>query len=303
MKFCPKCGAQLPDEAKFCSKCGAKQPQLENENVDVVTPTPEPTSKPDNSPVPDTFTPNTQESDSELFQRLKRDDPRFNAIMKATTMKSLALLVNAIGFIVFMIFLLVPCLTFTGEGCTSDGLIGLNATLVFDGTFPFSVNRFTAATLHNYSSALGKAFSPSSSMDAGIIANTYIILVFGLLINAMFILTALLNGLRKSYRLKEYKKDGGVVLYKELKTKPGWVLGVGPILFLIVDSVLRYIGWCDLTYKDGDTYLFGKITGDNANMIACIVSGVICSAIIIVVNAVMQIKATNIAKQYYEQGA
>ena len=28
MKFCTKCGAKLPDDAKFCIKCGAQQPEL-----------------------------------------------------------------------------------------------------------------------------------------------------------------------------------------------------------------------------------------------------------------------------------
>ena len=30
MKYCVKCGQQLPDQAMFCSKCGAKQPNMEN---------------------------------------------------------------------------------------------------------------------------------------------------------------------------------------------------------------------------------------------------------------------------------
>ena len=40
MKFCPKCGTQLPDEAKFCPNCGAKQPGMEAEQ----TPAPAPTT-------------------------------------------------------------------------------------------------------------------------------------------------------------------------------------------------------------------------------------------------------------------
>lgn len=30
MKYCVKCGQQLPDQAMFCSKCGTKQPNMEN---------------------------------------------------------------------------------------------------------------------------------------------------------------------------------------------------------------------------------------------------------------------------------
>lgn len=30
MKFCMKCGAQLPDDAEFCGTCGTKQPKIED---------------------------------------------------------------------------------------------------------------------------------------------------------------------------------------------------------------------------------------------------------------------------------
>ena len=33
MKYCVKCGQQLPDQALFCSKCGAKQPGMEASNA------------------------------------------------------------------------------------------------------------------------------------------------------------------------------------------------------------------------------------------------------------------------------
>ena len=33
MKYCVKCGQQLPDQAMFCSKCGTKQPGMEANNT------------------------------------------------------------------------------------------------------------------------------------------------------------------------------------------------------------------------------------------------------------------------------
>ena len=33
MKFCPKCGAQLPDEATFCSQCGYSAGADQNNNA------------------------------------------------------------------------------------------------------------------------------------------------------------------------------------------------------------------------------------------------------------------------------
>ena len=40
MKYCCKCGQQLPDQAMFCSKCGAKQPSMEAENNSAPAPAP-----------------------------------------------------------------------------------------------------------------------------------------------------------------------------------------------------------------------------------------------------------------------
>ena len=41
--FCPKCGAQLPDDAGFCYKCGSKvgneAPQQPKASQDVIAPT------------------------------------------------------------------------------------------------------------------------------------------------------------------------------------------------------------------------------------------------------------------------
>ena len=36
--FCPKCGAELPEDAKFCVKCGAKRPQSQPEAKQATTP-------------------------------------------------------------------------------------------------------------------------------------------------------------------------------------------------------------------------------------------------------------------------
>ena len=46
MKFCPKCGTQLVDEARFCSKCGAAQPNMEN------VPAPQPATAVQQTPAP-----------------------------------------------------------------------------------------------------------------------------------------------------------------------------------------------------------------------------------------------------------
>ena len=47
MKFCPKCGSKLPDDARFCINCGQPVPMLDNPTPTVVpAPTPAPTAAP-----------------------------------------------------------------------------------------------------------------------------------------------------------------------------------------------------------------------------------------------------------------
>ena len=57
MKYCVKCGQQLPDQAKFCAKCGQPQPVLDQ-------PVPEQT------PVPSQSKPEAKKNDGKILPSL-----------------------------------------------------------------------------------------------------------------------------------------------------------------------------------------------------------------------------------------
>ena len=73
MKFCPKCGNELPDEANFCPKCGAKQPDAQvveqeiEENVSQINPTIEKSPQ------------NQEESPRQRYNNLVKNDEVFKS--------------------------------------------------------------------------------------------------------------------------------------------------------------------------------------------------------------------------------
>lgn len=299
MKYCMNCGTELPDEARFCPNCGTKQPEsVEPVQKPVVQerPADEFNQEPTPNHVVEQTAPTSSYDEREEYNRLVRDEPKFVAIMKATTIKAFSSLANILVFIVWICYLAVPYITFTGEGVT-----GGEYQLSVYGSYPVSVTKGQASLLYSVSKKLGKAFSPNSGLDSGIQAQYYIPLFLGIIIIALTILGALLNGLRKGYRLREYKKDNGQTMYKELKTKQQWVIGVLFCITLMGLSIIQKFGWGDLEYKDDHHYYYGQITSNPANMVACIISGVICIILIIAITTVFHAIALKLTKKHFEK--
>ena len=295
MKFCPSCGNKLPDEARFCPNCGAKQPELVKDDQTFKQ---EEVTRPPVNQNEEVKEEVKKESEGEEYKRLINEEPKFKAMMKATTIQALSGLANALLIIVVIVFLTVPFITFTGVNLTDTGRAYLSAYNI-TGTYPFDANRFVALSAYNYSSLISKAFSPNTSLDAGIPAFTIVTLIGGILISALSILGSLLNALRKGYRLKEYKKDQGVTMYRELKTKQSWFIGVGFSAALIAISAIQNAGWKDLNYKETN-YLYGFITSCSANMIVTIIVGAIVILMILGACIALHIVALKQVKQYYE---
>ena len=299
MKYCMNCGTELPDEARFCPNCGTKQPEsVEPVQKPVVQerPADEFNQEPTPNHVVEQTAPTSSYDERDTYNRLINNDPKFASIMKATTMKALSGLANILFIIVWICFLAVPYLTFTGEGVNG----GQYQLSVYGDSFPISVNRFEANALYTISDRLGNAFSPNSSMNATIKAYFIIPLLLGIVLGALTILMSLLNGLRKGYRLKEYLKDNGQTMYKEMKSRQQWVIGVLICVVFIAISVIQKFGWEDLNYKDNN-YYYGQITSNPANMIACIISGVICIIFIVAITTVFHVLALKLTKKHFEK--
>ena len=238
-----------------------------------------------------------QESEREECNRLLKEDPRFAALMKATTFKSLGGIVGVLSFIVLIVFLAVPYIAFTGVNIHPEGKAYLD--VYSGGAYPFSVNRFTAVSLYHWVNTLKYAFSPSESMNATVSTFFYVYLILGIVLCIVFILGSLLTALPRGYRFRTYKKDNGVSLYKELKTKQSWIISALFIVVLVANSIIQYFGWKDLTYKSTN-YYYGEITGDPSNMIATTIVGVIVLFIIIGVSVAFNIIATKMVKKHFE---
>ena len=226
------------------------------------------------------------------------EDPKFRAMMKASTMKYFSGLSNILLAIVVLLFVFTNYITFTGVDIT-DGEYQLMAAGAF--SFPFSVNRLTSATLYAVTDKMGKAFSPNEGLDTSIYANTYVVLIAGLILPALSVLGSILGALRKGYRLETYKKDNGKTLLKEIKSQQQWIIGVMFSVALMAMSIIQYIGWNDLEYTDGHHYFYGQIAADKTNMIATIVGGIFVIIVILGVCIPMHVIAWKTVKPHLEK--
>lgn len=301
MKYCPRCGAQLDDAANFCPKCGARQPDatvaapIQREEVKVNQ---EPVST---SNIPSSNVNQTSpsgESDRDEYQRMIKEDPKFAAIMKATTIANLVSLSNILFIIVAIVFLATPFLILTGIDASGEGSMYAETYLL--RSLPTSVNRVEGQALVIWSDTIGKAFSPNSSLDASLKSFTIISEILIPVLSGVMILAALLNALPKGYRFRTYKTDNGKTLYNAYKKEQKWLMGVMVSLMFAAISVIQYIGWNDLEYKDG-TYYYGVMMADQTNFIATIIVAVIISAMILAANIVVKIITMKKLKPLFEE--
>jgi len=135
MKFCPKCGAQLVDEARFCSKCGAPQP-----NMDVQA-TPQPAVEPQQ------VKPNQSSSDGAMtpgqrYNYLQKNDEKFKATTRVVFFLKLVGLFNLLFIIPWLVCYFVPVGIFTGDDLSS---IGETYITSLGKSFPCAFNNYELA--------------------------------------------------------------------------------------------------------------------------------------------------------------
>lgn len=284
MKFCPKCGAKLEDEAVFCSQCGAKQPSdgptLANNQ-----------QEPQESVVVNNQT-NGAQSDATRFNNLIKNDNRFKVLFNSYRFTCLLRLICLLFIPTAIVFFAVPYLRLTGEN------MGGGASSLYGETFPYDIPRLVAYSLMH---AISKqyAFTSSSSFDSSIPATAIIPLIASYVFAILIVLTSLL-GLKKSWPLKSYEKDGGKELYLTIKKGNSWLFGLIANMMFISMSLSNYLASKDLKYEPGDNYFYGKIIGINNNMKATLIVGIITTIIMAIICTIIHSKIVKKVKTVME---
>lgn len=277
MKFCPKCGTQLVDEARFCSKCGAAQPNMENAPAPqpvAPQPTPQQNAAPSN---------NGQMTPGQRYNYLKQNDERFRGLTKVIFFLKFVGLVNILFIIPWILSFAIPIATFTGVN-VSD--VGANLWMASKKPIPWSFNNFDLAyTIIPWTKGSNIKLSPDSALQGTIMPQ--ILMVFGYLFTVLIVLTSLLGNPR-GYVLKTYDKDEGQTLYKNIKGNTTWLIGPSYAVVSLASVIATYINCTDLKYEAGKTYLLGEIAPLQSGLITCIVVTVIFVAIMVAVPLVIR---------------
>ena len=260
MKYCIRCGNQLPDDAMFCIKCGAKQPVIDEEPKQeevkqdpVVTPQPESQTKveepapapvaeakPAPKPAAATLSPR------ERYDNLVKNNEAFRATVKAAKMRDLGGLVN----LLFIFVWLTCCLT----------TIGRFTNYIGDGF----ESEFSAFTLHIFYTASGRNLGPSSNL-AGVMGA--IVFYFGFLFIVLLVLIPII-GHPRSWILRTYETNGLDELVRQLNTTKHFLNGPFLSLAPMVAMLSTYVTICGLDYSEhpGSNYAFGEIEPIDTNL-------------------------------------
>ena len=286
MKYCPKCGNQLPDEANFCPKCGAPQPSVQQPSVQQA-PTPhEIVTQPNVNSQPL----NQGNSPRERYNNLYKNDEVFKEIVLYRRKKYLFELINIVFIITLLVSLLTPVALFTGINATSEGAQMMS---VVGMSLPYEACAYDLIELDLLSG--NKALAPGSLNNAYAIVTVIFGVIFSILLVVFPIIKAFTG---RGYILRQYEAGKAKQLIKE--SMQPFVFGSLLNLMTLVSPLNFYIIASNAEYKDGKTYLFGEITGIQSGFITVIV----VAAIITIVSLVLNILISNLLgkklKGYYK---
>ena len=288
MKFCPKCGTQLVDEARFCPKCGAPQPGMEPQPEVRVEPTP--TTVNQSAPI----APQPQQvaaSPRDRYNSLMQNDEMFRDTTRVVKKVSMLSLFNILFLIPFLFNLFMNVGVFTGVDVGDP-----SAASAANMHFPLEYNSLSIKTYGTIAKTLGKALCPNSNLASNPVV--YVIIPLGFLFVAFVFLSAFL-GKSRGFLLKTYEKpDGKKALLKEAKTGP-FFLGAGMALFSFGAPLSTYFSSIGLEYKD-KTYIFGRVDGLTWNFIGLIIVNVIFVVAMIVPQLIISAVLNRKLRKYYE---
>ena len=275
MKFCPKCGAQLVDEARFCSKCGAPQPNMENAPAPQPAPVVEPAPAPVQPQEPSQMTP------GQRYNHLKQNDERFRDTVKVIFLLKFVGLISLLFIVPWLVCYFTPVGTLTGINAQD---YGNNLLFAWGKSYPYNFNNFELAfTIQHWSNSGSHKLTPGNALNSNIFPS--LMWFFGWIFIALIALATML-GTPKGYVLKTYEKDPNE-LYKAIKGNTIWFFGPAFAVIGLFNAISTYVN-SNCTYKDSTQYLFGEITPYKPGLITCIIVTIIFVAIMLAGSIVLR---------------
>ena len=281
MKYCPKCGTELNDDASFCTKCGAKQEVFK----------PEPMSEYQQNPLED-----KNMSDSEKFRYLMDNDEKFRDIYTVSRKKRFFNFINLAAIIPFLVCLLIPIGMFNGIK-VSD--VGNNIFSSMGYTFPHT---FSAFSIFGIKQLAGNySICPGDNLN-GIMG--LICFIFGWI---LFVLNAVFTGVGtpKSYYLKTWQKEGGQAeLMKFAKQNNGYLVGVMGIFFGFAPMLTTFMAATNIDYakayskNGGKVFVFGEVSELPSGLIIGGILAILFMVVIIVTISVLTSLVTKKLNKY-----
>lgn len=280
MKYCPNCGAQLPDEARFCTSCGSKQPDAPG------VAQPQPQAQP--QPAQVTQPVNQEKSPRERYSELYKNDEVFREIVNVRRKKYLFELIFAVCLISWIVCMFTPVALFNGNNATSEGAMIMSS---LGKALPYKTNAYDLIALD--AAAGNKALTPGGlgSVFAGLF------MFFGPVIIALSVALPLIKAFTgRGYVLKTYEAGKVKELIKET-IQPFWAGGAFSLI-MIVPALNLFISSNGEEYKDGKTYLFGEIESIPSNFVVVIIVVVLLTAASIAATAVIGNLISKKLKEY-----
>ena len=291
MKFCPKCGAQLVDEARFCSKCGAPQPNMENNPapqaepvVEQPIPQPEVVQQPVGSMTP-----------AQRYRYLKQNDERFKDTIRVIFLLKFVGLISLLFIIPWLVNYLTPVGTLTGYN-PSD--VGANMMYYSNKQFPYNFSVFDLSfTFIPWAKTGNYKLTPDNAIGNNIMPT--VLWYFGWLFMVLIALVSML-GMSKGYVLKTYEQDEGKALFKQLKSNSTWFFGPAYALISLIMPVMTSINCKDLDYEPGKVYLLGEVEQYKPGLITCIIVTLIFMGIMLAGSIVLRKLLFKKIEKYYK---
>lgn len=274
MKYCPKCGAELADDAAFCVKCGAQQPGFEKPQAT------EPALEPVPAPAPTPVTQKPEESPRQRFDRLMVEDEKFKTIVTTTRKVNLLALINLAFIIPMLVNFFTPVAMFTGREPSSNGIAILDA---LGYRYPIE---FSAMSIYKF-----KTLAKPWPLGPGSLPQPFamMLFIFSWVFVALFVVIAVV-GSPRSYLLKTYEEGKEAELIKSINSPMKHLFGSVLAFLSLFAAITTYIQCDDIkyVYDDSSRWIFGEIAAIDGSLIGPIMVTIIFITAMIVSSFVVK---------------